>query len=183
MHPRVEPLGVILAGGLGRRIGGAKATVELQGKPLICYPLEAMQRAVRETVIIAKADTELPSLPAVTVWVEPDGLRHPLVGIVHALGLADGRPALVCASDLPFVTVEVLGALARADSGTAPAVVACSGGETQPLLGCYQQAALQRLRGFESGVAMRVAVAGLDPRLLEIEDPELLFNVNTPDDL
>ena len=41
-----EPIGVILAGGRGRRIGGSKAVVELCGKPLIRYPLEAMEATV-----------------------------------------------------------------------------------------------------------------------------------------
>ena len=46
---------------------------------------------------MAKPSTELPSLPGVTVWVEPESPSHPLLGIMHALSLAEGRPVLVCA--------------------------------------------------------------------------------------
>jgi molybdopterin-guanine dinucleotide biosynthesis protein A len=173
----------VLAGGAGRRIGGSKATVELCGKPLICYPLAALAEALGEVAVIAKADTELPSLPGVTVWIEPQSPRHPLVGIVQALALADGRPVLVCASDLPFATAELIGRLATADPQGAPAVLASHRGAAQPLLGCYQPRAMELLPPPAANVALRDAVAAIGPRLLEVDDPDQLFNVNAPEDV
>jgi molybdenum cofactor guanylyltransferase len=114
-----EPIGVILAGGSGRRIGGSKATVQLAGTPLIAYPLRALREAFSDVAIVAKTDTQLPGLPGVTVWIEPNEPRHPLVGIMQALALAEGRPVLVCAADLPFVTRELVAELAAADPGPA----------------------------------------------------------------
>jgi molybdopterin-guanine dinucleotide biosynthesis protein A len=177
-------MGVILAGGLGRRIGGSKAVVQLAGQPLISYPLWAVRTALSDVAVIAKADTELPSLPGVTVWVEPDLPRHPVVGIVQALALAEGRPVLICASDLPFVTPELIYRLATADLGKSPAVVACCGADVQPLLGCYGPRALEPLRsGLPADPPVRELVASLRPRMLEVGDPELLFNINSPEDL
>src|SRR6202035_425126 len=103
-----ERVGVVLAGGLGRRLGGSKATVRLNGQPLIAYPLRAVQEALGAAVVVAKADSELPALPGVEVWTEPPEPRHPLTGIVHALGLAEGRSVLVCAGDLPLVPAELI---------------------------------------------------------------------------
>jgi molybdopterin-guanine dinucleotide biosynthesis protein A len=185
MAPPSEPLGVILAGGLGRRIGGSKAVVKLRGRPLISYPLAAMSEAVSEVRIVAKADTELPSLPGLTVWIEPEHPRHPLIGLVQALGLADGRPVLVCPVDLPFVTADLLRALARADPGDAPAVIVSHAGQLQPLLGCYQPRAGPLLAQVarEGELPVRQAVASIGPRLFELQDPHALFNVNAPDDL
>jgi molybdopterin-guanine dinucleotide biosynthesis protein A len=129
------PIGVILAGGLGRRIGGAKANVELRGRPLICYPMNALRGALADVVVVAKADTELPrSLAGVPVSIEPSVPRHPLAGIVYALGLAAGRAVLVCAADMPFVTPALVARIARTDPAGAPAVVPTGGGELQPLL-------------------------------------------------
>jgi molybdenum cofactor guanylyltransferase len=179
-----EPVGVVLAGGLGRRLGGAKAIVELRGRPLICYPLEALAAVLKQVAVIAKADTPLPSLPGVTVWIEPRAPRHPLHGIVEALGLAGGRPVLACAADLPFVTPALVSSLAFADPGGAPAVIAVSAGEPQPLLGCYQPEAAHPLAAAaRDGARVREAVDALGPRLVEMGDPELLFNVNVPEDL
>ena len=98
------PIGVILAGGVGRRIGGSKAIVKLRGRPLIMYPLQALTLALGEVAVLAKPDTELPSLSGVTIWIEPATPQHPLVGISHALALAGDRPVLVCAADLPLVS-------------------------------------------------------------------------------
>jgi molybdopterin-guanine dinucleotide biosynthesis protein A len=183
--PESGPLGVVLAGGAGRRIGGSKALVELNHRPLISYPLEAVWRALGNVTIVAKADTALPSVPGATVWIEPPEPRHPLTGIVHALSLAGRRPVLVCASDMPLVSAALVGRLAAADPAGAPAVVAGRQGQLEPLLGCYRHAALAPLAAAmrDPAVRLRDAVAALGPRRYEVEDPELLFNVNSPDDL
>ena len=91
---------------------------------------------------------------------------------------------LICAGDLPFVTPELVRRLVKADPGRAPAVVACAGGQMQPLLGCYQPRALDLLAGearAASGRLMEI-VAGIDPVLLEC-DPDELFDIDTPEDL
>jgi molybdopterin-guanine dinucleotide biosynthesis protein A len=181
-----EPIGVLLAGGRGSRLGGAKALAPLGGRPLICHALAALRGAVGEVAIVAKPDTSLPVLHDVTVWREPAEPRHPLVGIVHALARADGRPVLVCAADMPFVTREVLAALAAADPAGAPAVVATSAERgLQPLLGCYQPEAGALLAGaaFEGTAPVRRMVAALEPRLFDVSDPQVLFNVNSAEDL
>ena len=176
---------MVLAGGEGRRIGGGKAMVALDRRPLVSYPLEAVWRALGNVTIVAKVDTELPSVPGVTVWIEPSQPQHPLTGILHALSLAEGRPVFVCAGDMPLVTSELVGAIAGTDPGGSVAVMAHTAEGLQPLLACYQPAALPRLTeaARDPGIRLRDAVAGLDPRLVEVEEPELLFNVNTPDDL
>jgi molybdopterin-guanine dinucleotide biosynthesis protein A len=181
-----EPIGVLLAGGQGLRLGGAKALVPLAGRPLICHALAALRGAVGEVAIVAKPDTSLPVLHDVTVWREPAEPRHPLVGIVHALACADGRPVLVCAADMPFVTREVLAAVAAAGPAGAAAVVATSAERgLQPLLGCYQPeaGALLAAAALEGTAPVRRVVAGLRPRLFEVTDPQVVFNVNSAEDL
>ena len=185
VHRSQAPIGVILAGGLGRRMGRPKASADLRGRPLISYPLRALREALADVVIVAKADTELPALGDVPVWIEPANPRHPLAGIVHALDLARGRSVLVCAADMPFVTPELVTLIAHADPLGAAAVVPTYGGELQPLLALYLPAAAA---AFDHGAAganrpLRGEVAALAPRLLEVEDRRSFFNVNTPEDL
>jgi molybdopterin-guanine dinucleotide biosynthesis protein A len=180
-----EPLGAVLAGGAGRRIGGTKAIVELRGRPLLTYPLAAMTAALADVAVIAKARTELPPLPGVTVWIEPDDLSHPLVGVLHALAMADGRAVLVCAGDLPFVTPAVVAMLASADARGSPAVIASGEGVEQPLLGRYEPESAPLLHALmqEPGIPLRRAVAQIGARVVELEDPQTLFNINAPEDL
>jgi molybdopterin-guanine dinucleotide biosynthesis protein A len=163
-------------------MGGAKATVMLKGRPLIWYPLGALSAALNDVVVLAKADSELPSLPATTVWIEADDRHHPAIGIAQALDLAGGRAILVCASDLPFVTPALIRELATLDPNGAPAVIARTGGAMQPLLGCYQPSAARCLRPGDDR-SLREQVEALGPRMLDVEDPDELFNVNAPEDL
>ncbi|MDQ2895414.1 MAG: NTP transferase domain-containing protein, partial [Actinomycetota bacterium] len=109
-----EPVGVILAGGQGRRLGGAKATISLAGRPLLTHPLAAMHAALGadqrplgdgpRLAVVAKPGTSLPALGAVLLWTEPGEPSHPLVGLIRALEGAGGRAVLVCPVDLPFIT-------------------------------------------------------------------------------
>ena len=159
--PRMrEPIGVILAGGRGRRLGGAKALARA-GRPApdLSRPLAALQAALGEVAVVAKPESRLPPLAGVAVWREPAEPHHPLVGIVHALACAHGRPVLVCAADMPFVTTEVLRALVAEPT---PAGCARRGGDLaerglQPLLGCYQpeRAALLAAAALEGTAPVR----------------------------
>lgn len=189
-----DPIGVVLAGGAGRRIGGAKAIVELRGTPLVRYPLAALQAVLAEVVVVAKHGTALPPLPGVPIWLEPALPRHPLAGIVHALegagaaarieGMA--REILVSAGDLPFLTPSLVERLAREDAGGALAVVPRAGGRLQPLLARYGPAAHAPLAAALTAdpiPRLTDAVAALEPRLVEIDDATPFFNVNAPEDL
>ena len=179
-----QPLGAVLAGGRGRRIGGGKAIVSLAGQPLISYPVRALQSVLADVRVVAKPGTRLPALEGVEVWTEPARPSHPLIGIVEALRRAAPRPVLLCAADMPFVTTAAVSALAGADPGGAPAVVAAGGHGLEPLFACYQPAALALLEpaALQARAPLREAVAALEPRKLEI-DPHVLFNINSPEDL
>lgn len=182
--PLQEPVGVVLAGGLGRRIGGDKAVVELAGRPLISYPVQALRAVLNDVKVLVKPGTPLPGLAGVEIWTEPPEPHHPLVGILQALRNAAPRPVLICAADMPFLSPAAIGELAGADPGGAPAVVAARDGGLEPLLGCYrpQAADLLAAAALDAREPLRTAVAAIGPRLLEL-DPQLLFNVNTRADL
>ena len=177
------PIGAVLAGGTGRRMGGDKATVELDGRPLVSYPLAALGAVLEEVVIVAKDETALPALGEVGVWVEPAEPAHPLAGIVHALRAAGGRAVLVCAGDMPLVDPDLVRILATADPEGAPAVVPRAGGRLQPLLALYTPLALAGLSTWEPGAAVTDVVAALGPRVLDVADEESFLNVNAPEDL
>lgn len=182
-NPNQQPVGLILAGGSGTRIGGAKPGVALRGQALLRYPLLAMKRVLPNVAVITKAEVALPQLDGAMVWIEPDLPQHPMFGIAEALALAGGRPVLVCPLDMPFVTTELLSELATADSSR-PVVLAACGGVPRPLLGRYAASAAPLLsQAAHRGVAPEEALARLHPTLLEVDDEVELFDVDTPDDL
>ena len=180
-------LGAILAGGLASRLERPKATASLGGRPLLEYPLRALETAGIETVVIAKRDTQLPP-GAAPVWVEPDEPVHPLLGIVTALQQADGRAVLACACDLPFLTPALADHVAGTD---AHLLIPRAGGKLHPLFARYTHRLLPRLReALAREAPLHETLSALDAVILDEEalrafgDPaRLLFNVNTPADL
>jgi molybdopterin-guanine dinucleotide biosynthesis protein A len=181
---RGSVVGVVLAGGRGRRIGGDKAIVELEGRPLALYPLEALHEVCDEVAVVAKRDTLLPPLSGLAdLWIEPDEPRHPLTGVAHALALAGGRPVLVVAVDLPLIDAATLRAIAQTDPGEAAAVVPRVHGRLQPLCALYTPAALDGLSAFDANARATDIVVSLGVREVEPADPMAFYNVNRPEDL
>jgi molybdopterin-guanine dinucleotide biosynthesis protein A len=170
-------VGVVLAGGAGRRLGGAKPSARLGGRSLVAWVAGALSSVCHEVVVLAKATSPLPSLPAgLEVWREPDSPVHPLAGIAWALSRSAGAPVLCSPVDVPFVSETTLRALLAA-----PGEVAVADG--QPLLGRFGPAALGPLQeAVADGWPARIAVGALAPTVIAVPEQEL-FNVNTPGDL
>jgi molybdopterin-guanine dinucleotide biosynthesis protein A len=177
-------VGVILAGGPGTRIGGNKASVALNGEPLLHHTLRALRQALTDIAIITKPQTVLPPLDGAMIWVEPDEPVHPLLGVGESLALAGGRPVLVCPLDMPFLSPRLLGRLAVSLGDGRPAAMASARGIARPLVACYSPDAAELLSEAAHGqLALETIVSALEPKLIEVEDELELFDVNTPDDL
>lgn len=185
-------LGVLLAGGHGRRLGlGPKAFVTLGGLTL----LERARRTVLEVcddVVVCAPDDLARRSP-----IPLDGVVHdrpegsgPLAGLVAGLAARSFGRAVVLAVDFPLVTAalleDFLGRLGAHD-----AVVARPGGVPQPLvaaLGPGARALLQAAweEGERSVAAAlhRLDVRWLDGAELAALDPsgDSFLNVNTPAD-
>lgn len=190
------PVVAVLAGGMATRLGGAKASAILAGRPLIAYPLRAAREAGLTAIVVAKAGSPLPPVEVETV-VEPEIPSHPLVGIITALRRAEGRPVLALACDLPLVGPELLRWLAdRPERLVVPSIA----GRLQPLAARYSPGLLPDLEAAMEGagaggdkagaISMQGLVRSLGPRLVgeseltRFGDPERLFtNVNDPGDL
>lgn len=170
-------VGAVLAGGAGRRLGGGKATVELQGRPLAAHAVGALRAVAAEVVVVAKPDTPLPALD-VPVWHDDTADLHPRHGLVRALRGARGATVLALAVDLPLVEPGVLRAL-LADGGVA---LARAGGRPQPLCAAYPAAALAVLAGAPPGEPLTATVARLAPAFVDVPE-RVLLNVNRPEDL
>lgn len=180
-------VGAVLAGGRSRRMGSPKALVELAGRPLIAHVLAAVEAASLEPVVVAKADSPLPSVSC-RVLRDPAEPIHPLQGLLTALAASGGRPVVALACDMPLVPPRLLEWLAGL--GGSAAVVEATG-RIQPLLARYEPAVAPGLQGaLARGASAQEAVSRLDPRIVteselaRFGDPELIcLNVNTPADL
>lgn len=182
-----QPMAAVLAGGRASRLGGAKATAELCGEPLISYPLAAARQAGLSPFVVAKRDSPLPPIGCELIS-EADQPQHPLCGIVAALRHARDRPLVVIACDMPLVSASLLEWLA---SCREPLVVPSAGGRLQPLQALYSPGLLPAIEaGLRELASVQRVVESLDPRIVSEQElsrfgnPEQLFlNVNTAVDL
>jgi molybdenum cofactor guanylyltransferase len=159
-------IAAILAGGRSRRMGTDKAMVDFRGEPLIARPIAAARAAGLEPVAVAKHPLALD----VPTWIDGHETSHPLSGLLTAL---EHGPVVAIACDQPFVTPELLAALAAHEG------FAITRGE--PFPGRYEPHPVlaQALRDEAS---MRATLALLRPAEIDA-DPRVVASVNTPAEL
>ena len=185
----MRTLGVLLAGGEGRRLGARapKALVPCGGPTLFARALATVSALCDPVVVVAPAGMELPVEAALRLADPPDA-AGPLAALAVGLGSRAFEEALVFAVDFPLVTPALLAAL-RARRGDAAAVLPAPGGIPQPLAAWYTPRALDPLAAaLASGERSVVrAVLALAPAL--VDDGVLAtlpggldawLNVNTP---
>ncbi|HEX7157112.1 MAG TPA: molybdenum cofactor guanylyltransferase MobA, partial [Burkholderiaceae bacterium] len=108
--------GVVLAGGLGRRMGGVdKGLRPLRGKPMVQWVLERLSPQVDEVLI--NANRHLEEYSAFGCQVIPDrigGFAGPLAGL-HAALSATSLPLVATAPcDSPFLPADLVARLKQA---------------------------------------------------------------------
>ena len=193
-HSREDVLGVILAGGLARRMGGGdKGLADLAGKTLLQRVIDRLEGQVGGLVLNANGDPERFAdyrLPVVadTVADHPGPLAGVLAGLEYAA--AQGWAWIVTAPvDTPYLPRDLVDRLTSAlASDAAEIAMAESGGRGHPVVGLWPvtlidplRAALvqQGIRKVEAFAASRRRAFALWPS--EPRDPFL--NVNSLDDL
>ena len=180
-----EVIGVLLAGGEGRRLGGDKAWVELAGRTLAERAIESL-RAVSDCVVVScRMGTTLPPLPGVDeAWVQREDGNGPVAGLAAALREARGRPILALALSLPLMRQDVLRALLDAPAEGRAAVLPWLDGRLEPLVGRWSPAALPMLEGFRASRDLDRVARCVDPAIVPFapEDPAFL-RVQRPEDV
>jgi len=189
-----QVLGVVLAGGRGRRLGGGepKAWARLAGRTLLERAVGTLGPLCDRLVVAAPPGLELPPSPAARVDDLPDS-EGPLSGLVAALGARPFGSAIVLGVDFPLMRPVMLDYLLRrlATEGAAAAVPA-PGGVWQPLAAVYDPRAVPALAGRLAAGERSVTAPVRTLAPLVVADGDLegiegglenFFNVNTPRDL
>jgi molybdopterin-guanine dinucleotide biosynthesis protein A len=178
---------VILAGGQGRRMGGAdKGLIEYRGRPLIEWALAALAPQVDELVI--SANRNLDSYAAYGRRVLPDslpGFPGPLAGVLAALQAVTADWLLVAPCDTPHLPADLAARLlGAAQRESVPLAVAADA--TRAHHSCFIVRTDQRdglaaylARGER---AVRHWQAGLASTTVQF-DAACFANFNQPDDL
>lgn len=188
MTPTSSIAGVILAGGLSRRMGGAdKALLAVGGLTLVERALRRLAPQVSEVVLNANGDpARFAGLGVPVVADVVDGFAGPLAGVLTGLEwLSANRPAIgwmaTVPTDSPLFPHDLVARLAGAG---APLAVARSRGRTHPVFALWRLDLLDRVRALVASGERRMGMAAEMLGAARVDWPNDPFvNVNTPGDL
>ena len=196
MTEQPRTVGLVLAGGLARRMGGGdKALIRIGGAAILDRVLAVLRGKCDPIILNANGDPARFArygLPVIADSV-PD-FAGPLAGILAGLDWAAAHApgtewVVSVPGDCPFLPADLVGRLhaARAEAGT-PLACARSGDWRHPVVGLWRvdlrddlrhALTVEDLRKIEIWTARHgVAIASWPDQPV---DP--FFNVNTPDDL
>lgn len=200
MEARAPVTGVILAGGLSRRMGGGdKGLLDLGGATMLGRVIDRLRPQVGRLVINANGDAaRFAAFGLPVVADETADFPGPLAGILAGMhwSLAHvpaARHIATASSDAPFLPTDLVARLSPAIADRPDAIVlARSGGDVHPVIALWPVALADDLQAqLAAGTrkilawAERHAIAQVDFPQIEIGgrwvDP--FFNANTPEDL
>jgi len=188
--------GVILAGGLSRRMGGGdKCLRGLGGKPILAHIIERVRPQVTALVLNANGDAARFApfgLPVAGDVVE--GFAGPLAGVLTGMEWAT-RHVPACrwlasfASDAPFVPRDLVARLhAAVAAKDADLACASSGGQAHPVFGLWRIDLAPALRhALVDEQIFKVDRWTARYKLVQVDFPaapiDPFFNANRPEDL
>lgn len=107
---RSEATGVILAGGLARRMGNIdKGLIELKGQPMVHYALRALKPVVKDIVINANRNQDRYARFGYPVIADKSrNFDGPLAGILSTLLKIESRYLVTVPCDSPLISSDML---------------------------------------------------------------------------
>ena len=191
--PGSRPSGLILAGGLSRRMGGGdKALRPLGGEPMLERVIRGLAPQCAGLALNANGDAARFAafgLPVVADGVE--GFLGPLAGVLAGLEWVarEAECVVTLAADTPFAPPDLVARLVEARRAAgADIAVAGSGGRRHHVVALWPVALAGALRRALVEEGVRKVESFVDRfKVAEAEWPaapfDPFFNVNTPEDL
>ncbi len=180
---------VVLAGGDGRRIGGAKPDRLLAGQSLLAHVCDGVTGPL---AVAVRADTSLPEIPGAERIIDPPGIAGPLAALVSAFAWARGRGLCwvqLRPCDAPFLPADLTHSLlARAISSGALSALPESLERLHPACGLWHVTLLalaeqRALAGRLSLIGLAHAAGHASVAWEAAPDQDPFANINTPEDL
>ena len=188
MRNEIKITGLILAGGLARRMGGGdKGLRQFRGKPLVAHALERLAPQVDTLIINANQNREAYEALGYPVIADAvAGHAGPLAGL-HAGLAACTTPLLATAPcDSPFLPPDLVARLHAALIGAgAELAVAQTGGRAQLVFALCRREVQDSLTDFLDGGGHKVETwyAALNVVEVPFEDEAAFANINTLEEL
>ena len=195
----MRPFGVLLAGGLSRRMGGGdKGLMPLGGKPVMQHAFERLKAQTDGIIINANGDPS--RFTGFETTVVPDtisGFAGPLAGVLAGMRYAaalDNPPTFIvtAAADTPFFPETLVERFLSEAKTSETIVLAGSNGRRHPVFGLWSVSLADHLETWLSNEEHRKVLAWVDQHFwamaefeepaFKVQDTDPFFNINTPED-
>ena len=179
--------GIVLAGGLGRRMGGVdKGLQPLRGKPMVEWVLARFAPQVGELIINANQNVERYEAFGYSV-VRDDigGFAGPLAGLHAGLKAAAYPLVATVPCDSPFLPEDLVERLDDA-LGKHDLAVAKTGAQAHPVFVLTRKTILASLEAFLSSGGRKIDAWDASLEVVEVsfdDEAEAFRNINTPEEL
>jgi molybdopterin-guanine dinucleotide biosynthesis protein A len=184
-------VGILLAGGESRRMGGVnKALLEVGGVPIVQRVVNILSKVLQKIIIVTNspADFAFLNLPMFSDLVPGKGS---LGGLYTGLSACEGHSGFLVACDMPFLKVDVIRHMVDL-AHKADVIVPRIHDKLEPLHAIYSPACLPHIPELLhrsdlkiSHLFDKVDVLEVPEQDLAVFDPDFQFiiNVNSPEDL
>jgi molybdenum cofactor guanylyltransferase len=180
---------IVLAGGLGRRMGGVdKGLAALGGRPMVAHVLDRIAPQVSEVLISANQNADRYGALGYPVVADAvGGFAGPLAGL-HA-GMTRAAHALVVTvpCDSPFLPADLVARLAAAlDASHAQLAVARTFDQPHPVFCLVRRDVLPHLDAFLTGGGRKIDAWYATLRVVEVafdDEADAFRNINTAGEL
>ncbi|MBL8472170.1 MAG: molybdenum cofactor guanylyltransferase [Rhodocyclaceae bacterium] len=181
--------GLVLAGGLGRRMGGVdKGLADFRGRPMAAWVLDRLRPQVGAILINANQNAD-----RYAAWgypVLPDaigGYAGPLAGLHAGLTHAATPYVLTVPCDSPYLPYDLAARLAKALAAVGARVAyAQAGGQPHPVFALVSRALLPELESYLAGGGRKIDTwfnaAGAVTCNFE-DEADCFANINTAQEL
>jgi len=191
MAPSDSPgiTGVVLAGGLGRRMGRVdKGLQDLRGKPLVQWVIERFVPQVDELLINANANVETYARFGYRVIPDAiDGFAGPLAGLQRGMSEARHDRIATVPCDSPFLPHDLVSRLSSAlEQHGADLAVAKTGEQPHPVFCLCRRRLLPGLTAFLAGGGRKIDTWYATLQAVEVsfdDDAAAFSNINTREEL
>ena len=185
--------GLVLAGGLGRRMGGVDKGLQLlRGEPMVMHVLRRLAPQVDAMLVNANqnADAYTSIAAPFDARVVPDivgGFAGPLAGLHAGLAAATTPLLVTVPCDSPFLPGDLVARLRAAiDSDGAQIAVAKTGTQAHPVFALVDVSVRENLAAFLESGGRKIDAWYAALRLVEVafdDEAEAFENINTRDEL